>query len=115
MALQVRLKRSDRVYRPGELVQGVVVCTSDPGSPMAHSGIKMKVSDSKDIIRLTLVSQGQQIGQVEIPIHLIMFKSKFQKWYPLKSGSEDTLNQIKIVSIFEPDHAQLDNFQVLNF
>ena len=44
MALQVRLKRSDRVYRPGELVQGVVVCTSDPGSPMAHSGIKMKVS-----------------------------------------------------------------------
>eukprot|EP01051_Picozoa_sp_SAG22_P019626 SAG22_NODE_3683_length_1580_cov_2.152600_2_plen_231_part_00 len=44
MALQVRLKRSDRVYKPGDTVSGVVVCTSGPGSPMAHSGINMKVS-----------------------------------------------------------------------
>lgn len=44
MALQVRLKRSDRVYKPGDTVSGVVVCMSEPNSVMSHSGIKIKVT-----------------------------------------------------------------------
>ena len=44
MSLQLRLKRSDRVYRPGETVSGMVVCTSEKGTTMGHSGITLKVT-----------------------------------------------------------------------
>ena len=77
--------------------------------------IKLKVSNSKDFIEFQLLQGELLLGLIEIPLHQIMFRSKFQKWYPLKHNNQETMNQLKLVSLFEPNQAHLDHFSVLNF
>ncbi|KAJ4462863.1 Down syndrome critical region protein 3 (DSCR3) [Paratrimastix pyriformis] len=44
MSLEVRLKRSDRIYRPGETVSGVLVITTK--GPLQHTGISLNIEGS---------------------------------------------------------------------
>lgn len=44
MALEIRLKRADRVYRPGDLVSGVVVVATK--GKLSHSGISLLMEGS---------------------------------------------------------------------
>ena len=48
-SLEIRLKRVDRIYRPGEAVGGVVVVSAKDG--WAHKGILMKVSQTGGVLK----------------------------------------------------------------
>jgi len=49
MAMQVELNRTSKIYRPGEIISGVIVCVSKSG--MTHTGIGINLTG---IVELTV-------------------------------------------------------------
>ena len=117
MALQLRLKRSDRVYRPGDTVSGIVVCTSEKGSPMGHSGITIKVTGT-----VSMQLSPKNVGLFEAfyasikPIELMAFNIDVAPAGKLPEGQtelpfEFKMQPVKGQRLFETYHGVYVNIE----
>ena len=117
MSLQLRLKRSDRVYRPGETVSGIVQCTSDRGSPMAHNGIVLTVTGT---VQMQL--SPKNVGLFEAfyasikPIELVSYNIDVAPAGKLPEGTtelpfEFKLQPVKGQRLFETYHGVYVNIE----
>ncbi len=117
MSLQLRLKRSDRVYRPGETVSGMVVCTSERGSPMGHNGITLKVTGT-----VSMQLSPKNVGLFEAfyasikPIELMVFDIDVAPAGKLPEGTtelpfEFQMTPVKGQRLFETYHGVYVNIE----
>jgi len=78
MSLDIRLKRADRVYKPGEVVYGYVVVTTK--GPMSHAGITL-VMDGSVQLQLSAKSVGlfEAFYNSIKPIQLLQYSIEIAK------------------------------------
>lgn len=117
MSLQLRLKRSDRVYRPGETVSGMVVCTSERGAPMGHNGITLKITGT-----VSMQLSPKNVGLFEAfyasikPIELMVFNIDVAPAGKLPEGTtelpfEFQMTPVKGQRLFETYHGVYVNIE----
>lgn len=61
-SLEIKLKRADRVYRPNEKVEGLIIVHCKSG--WAHKGIQLQI---EGLIHLSVASRGISIGSDIVP------------------------------------------------
>jgi len=115
MSLDIRLKRADRVYRPGEVVYGYVVVTSK--GPLSHSGVTL-VMDGSVQLQLSAKSVGlfEAFYNSIKPIQLLSYTIEVAKAGKLPDGItelpfEFTLEPLQGQSLYDTYHGVFVNIQ----
>jgi len=119
MALDVRLKKSDRIYQPGETVSGLVVVQSEKGSSLAHSGITLRVEG-----KVQLQLSPKSVGLLEAfysslkPIDVLAYTIEVAPSGKLPPGVSElpfefVLDPVKGQRLFETYHGVYVNIQYI--
>eukprot|EP00002_Diphylleia_rotans_P000391 TRINITY_DN1020_c0_g1_i1.p1 TRINITY_DN1020_c0_g1~~TRINITY_DN1020_c0_g1_i1.p1 ORF type:complete len:308 (+),score=72.50 TRINITY_DN1020_c0_g1_i1:45-968(+) len=115
MSVDIRLKRTDRTYFPGETVYGFIVVTSK--GPIQHSGITLSLDAS-----VTMQLSAKSVGLFEAfynslkPVQLMQFNLEIAAPGKLPDGVtelpfEFSLKPIEGVSLYETYHGVFVNIQ----
>jgi len=117
MSMDIRLKKVDRIYRPGEKVEGFVVINSK--GKLAHNGIKLVMEGN-----VSLQLSAKSVGLFEAfynsvkPIQLILYSIDLVKPGKFEDGETEIPFEFKLEpltgqTLFETYHGVFVNIQYL--
>jgi len=118
MSIDINLKRVDRIYRPGDKVEGVVVVSSK--GRMSHNGIQLFMEG-----QVSLQLSAKSVGLFEAfynsvkPINIITYNVEVAKPGKFEDGDTELPFQFKLVptmsgqQLFETYHGVFVNVQYI--